>query len=314
MARSTTSYLATQAASAVGRMLGRPGSGTTARPVASAATSSRRSTTSAPAKKASAAKKAAPAKKAPTKAPAKKAPAKAASKKAAVKKAAPAKKAAVKKAAPAKKAAVKKAAPAKKATIRKAAPAKKAAVKKAAPAKKATVKKAAPAKKAPAKKAPAKTTKKATPARSATATVATRPTRPASRRPVSVLVVKEGEGAWTKAEIKEVLGELHHDRDRVVRTLSGQEAELDKLMRDAGDGAGHDQADMGATSFERDQEIIVVNNEREKLAQIDRALARIADGTYGICESCGNPIGKMRAMAFPRATLCMTCKQREERR
>jgi len=92
------------------------------------------------------------------------------------------------------------------------------------------------------------------------------------------------------------------------------QSELDKLMRDAGDGAGHDQADMGATSFERDQEIIVVNNEREKLAQIDRALARIADGTYGMCESCGNPIGKMRAMAFPRATLCMTCKQREERR
>ena len=96
--------------------------------------------------------------------------------------------------------------------------------------------------------------------------------------------------------------------------LEKQESELTGLMRDAGDGAGHDQADMGATSFERDQEIIVVQNEREKLAQIDRALSRIADGTYGICESCGNPIGKMRAMAFPRATLCMTCKQREERR
>jgi RNA polymerase-binding protein DksA len=201
---------------------------------------------------------------------------------------------------------------------------------KAAPAKKTAsktaVKKAAPAKKAPAGKAPAKRTtakktaaKKTAPARDAGMAVATRPTRSSSRagstrRPVSALVVKEGEGAWTKAEIKEVLSELHEDRNRVVRTLSGQEAELDKLMRDAGDGAGHDQADMGATSFERDQEIIVVQNEREKLAQIDRALARISDGTYGICESCGNPIGKMRAMAFPRATLCMTCKQREERR
>ena len=45
-----------------------------------------------------------------------------------------------------------------------------------------------------------------------------------------------------------------------------------------------------------------------------RAVSLIADGTYGICESCGNPIGKGRAMAFPRATLCLTCKQREERR
>ena len=58
----------------------------------------------------------------------------------------------------------------------------------------------------------------------------------------------------------------------------------------------------------------LLSNERDKLAQIDRALARIDDGTYGVCESCGNPIGKMRLMAFPRATLCLTCKQREERR
>jgi RNA polymerase-binding protein DksA len=244
-----------------------------------------------------------------------------------VTKAAPAKKAPAKKA-PTKKTPAKKAAPAKKTAPAKTAPAKKSAPAKKAPAKKTPAKdapaKKAPAKKAPAKKAPAGKTaaKKTAPARAAGTAVATRPTRSSTRagsaaparKAVSALVVKEGEVAWTKAEIKEVLSELHSDRDRVVRTLSGQEAELDKLMRDAGDGAGHDQADMGATSFERDQEIIVVNNEREKLAQIDRALARIADGTYGMCESCGNPIGKMRAMAFPRATLCMTCKQREERR
>jgi RNA polymerase-binding protein DksA len=128
------------------------------------------------------------------------------------------------------------------------------------------------------------------------------------------LPVLPGEKPWTKAEIDEVISDLNDDRARVIRTLSAQEEELAGLMRDAGDGAGHDQADMGATSFERDQELTVVNNEREKLAQIDRALARIADGTYGVCESCGNPIGKGRSMAFPRATLCLTCKQREERR
>jgi DnaK suppressor protein len=166
----------------------------------------------------------------------------------------------------------------------------KAATKKSAPAKKAAAKKAAPAKKT-AKKAAKSTSKK-----------------------VSPLVVKEGESAWTKAEIKEVRSELTSIRDKVAATLAAQEEELAGLMRDAGDGAGHDQADMGATSFERDHELTVVNNEREKLAQIDRALARIADGSYGICESCGNPIGKMRVMAFPRATLCLTCKQREERR
>ncbi len=149
-------------------------------------------------------------------------------------------------------------------------------------------------------------------------------TAPASRKPARPRIVapveaktlahKQGEKPWTKAELASVLTELHEHRDRLLALLESQQAELAGLMRDAGDGAGHDQADMGATSFERDQELTVVNNEREMLAQIDRALQHIDDGTYGVCESCGDPIGKMRMMAFPRATLCMSCKQREERR
>ena len=114
--------------------------------------------------------------------------------------------------------------------------------------------------------------------------------------------------------LAEVLAELHEQREASATILEEQEADLSGLLRDSGDGAGQDQADLGATSFERDHELTVLNHEREKVAQIDRALARIDDGTYGVCESCGNPIGKMRLMAFPRATLCMTCKQREERR
>ena len=85
-------------------------------------------------------------------------------------------------------------------------------------------------------------------------------------------------------------------------------------MRDAGDGAGQDQADVGATSFERDHELTVLAKERDAIEQIDRALAHIDDGSYGVCDSCGNPIGKNRLMAVPHATLCMSCKQREERR
>ncbi len=138
---------------------------------------------------------------------------------------------------------------------------------------------------------------------------------PAKKVPdVASLAVKEGEDPWTKAELDEVLTELHAYADRLTAELHDQEIELAGLMRDAGDGAGQDQADLGATSFERDHELTVVNNSREMLAQTQRALARIDDGSYGVCESCGNPIGKMRVMAFPRATLCLSCKQREERR
>jgi len=199
----------------------------------------------------------------------------------------------------------------------------KATAKKTAPAKNAapaTRKAAMPAKTTPpAKKAAA--AKKAAPAKASAPVkkVAAKKTAPAKKAatrkaPASALVVKEGEESWTKTELKEVLDELHTQREHSHEIIEKQESELTGLMRDAGDGAGHDQADMGATSFERDHELTVLSNERDKLAQIDRALARIDDGTYGVCESCGNPIGKMRLMAFPRATLCLTCKQREERR
>ena len=67
-------------------------------------------------------------------------------------------------------------------------------------------------------------------------------------------------------------------------------------------------------TFEREHEMSLANNTRDMLVQAEHALARIENGTYGICENCGNPIGKARLQVFPRATLCMTCKQREERR
>jgi RNA polymerase-binding protein DksA len=176
-----------------------------------------------------------------------------------------------------------------------------------APAKKSVAKKTATRKTATersARKGTNVATKKAAAAASATATKAT----------ASALAVREGEEAWTKEELDEVLDELREQREHSLQVLTVQEAELNGLMRDSGDGAGQDQADMGATSFERDHELTVLNSERDKLAQIERALIAISEGTYGICESCGQPIGKMRLMAFPRATLCMTCKQREERR
>ena len=92
------------------------------------------------------------------------------------------------------------------------------------------------------------------------------------------------------------------------------ESMISDLLRDAGEGAGDDQADAGTKTFEREHEMSLAANSRDMLEQTSRALARIDAGTYGVCESCGNPIGKRRLQAFPRATLCMTCKQREERR
>jgi DnaK suppressor protein len=128
------------------------------------------------------------------------------------------------------------------------------------------------------------------------------------------LVVLEAEDPWTKEELNEVRTQLRSDIKRLRSELEEVAGDLADLMRDAGESAGSDQADVGSATFERDQEMTIVNNARDMLMQSEHALERIADGTYGVCEMCGNPIGKNRLMVFPRATMCMTCKQREERR
>ena len=129
-----------------------------------------------------------------------------------------------------------------------------------------------------------------------------------------VLVVREDESPWTSAELKEVRSELEHDIEQLRNELRHAQSDLVDLMRDSGDGAGDDQADAGAKTYEREQEISLANNAREMLLQTEHALERLDDGSYGICESCGNPIGKLRLQAAPRATLCMPCKMKQERR
>ncbi|HWJ84201.1 MAG TPA: TraR/DksA family transcriptional regulator [Cellulomonas sp.] len=126
--------------------------------------------------------------------------------------------------------------------------------------------------------------------------------------------VRDGEKAWTAREVREVADELTADIDRLTSELAAADAELSDLLRNSGDGAGDDQADSGSSALEREQELTLVNNTRDMLGQTQRALARIQAGTFGTCESCGLAIGKARVQAFPRATLCVTCKQREERR
>lgn len=122
------------------------------------------------------------------------------------------------------------------------------------------------------------------------------------------------EEPWTQAELDALRQELEAERDRLRGEVDEAEHELVELMRDFGDGAGDDQADAGAATWEREQELSLTNNARGLLEQAEHALQRIANGSYGRCESCGNPIGKMRLQAFPRATLCMSCKQKQERR
>ncbi|GAA1733129.1 TraR/DksA family transcriptional regulator [Aeromicrobium alkaliterrae] len=132
--------------------------------------------------------------------------------------------------------------------------------------------------------------------------------------PKTTLLVRSDEDPWSDAELAEVKTELEADRDRLRTELEQTARDLQDILDDGVEGAGNDQADVGSKGLERDAEMSLAANQRELLYQTEKALDRLADDTYGQCESCGEAIGKNRLMAFPRATLCITCKQREERR
>jgi DnaK suppressor protein len=142
-----------------------------------------------------------------------------------------------------------------------------------------------------------------------------RRTDPAAVDPiVSTIPVLPGEDPWTADELAEVRAELVDEVARMERAIRVAEAELAELLREGSDGAGRDPADVGSSNFERDQEMSLAQNAREMLEQSQLALRLFDDGQYGTCESCGQPIGKARLQVFPRATMCVSCKQREERR
>lgn len=130
---------------------------------------------------------------------------------------------------------------------------------------------------------------------------------------VKDLLVREGEEPWKLAELRSVVATLNEDVARLVDELRTTESELDDLLHTT-EGSGDDQADAGSTALEREQEMSIVNNTKEMLQESVDALKRVEAGSFGTCIVCGLGIGKARLQAFPRATHCVTCKQREERR
>lgn len=153
-------------------------------------------------------------------------------------------------------------------------------------------------------------------ARTRTAGRSTAPVPPA-RAAATVpgeLAVRPGEDPWTPEEVAAAHTELTGEITRLRNELEASGLALAGLMRDSGDGAGDDEADTGTKNITREHEMSLAANAQEMLEQTERALARLDAGTYGLCEICGNPIGKARMQAFPRATLCVEDKQKQERR
>ena len=124
-----------------------------------------------------------------------------------------------------------------------------------------------------------------------------------------------GRRTRSDAETETIRVALVERRDELQLEYDQSITELTELQRDRlADSAGDDQADTGTKTFEREQEITLANNLLERITQVERAIDRLGEGNYGWCERCGNAIPVERLAAFPAATLCVSCKQLEERR
>lgn len=73
-------------------------------------------------------------------------------------------------------------------------------------------------------------------------------------------------------------------------------------------------AEAGTATFEREKHLSIANNVQDLIDKSNKALEKIEQGSYGLCESCGNPISPDRLKALPHALMCIECKKAEERR
>ena len=108
---------------------------------------------------------------------------------------------------------------------------------------------------------------------------------------------------------------LEEERVRLQQMRSDQH-ESDESESDSLGELSHmdqHQADVGTETFEREKDLSILENVEAELADIEHALARLTDGTYGTCEACGRPIDEARLEAMPAARLCLEDQAQAER-
>ncbi len=116
-----------------------------------------------------------------------------------------------------------------------------------------------------------------------------------------------------KRESKKFEKQLIAERDRLTQGI--RQLEKDTLTESAGGRVGDfaSFAEAGTDNFERETALGIASEESEWLNDINDALARIEDGSYGVCEGCSKPIPKRRLEVFPAAGYCVECQSKIER-
>ena len=121
---------------------------------------------------------------------------------------------------------------------------------------------------------------------------------------------------WTERELADLAERLRAERDDLADQLSTIEDQSFATTQSdlSGDvGVDDESADAGTATFEREKELSIEQNVRDLIAKIERALKRIDNGTFGVCDLCEEAIGRKRLEARPETNLCIRCKEDQER-
>lgn len=108
---------------------------------------------------------------------------------------------------------------------------------------------------------------------------------------------------------------LENERSRLLGVITREEAALAVPLEDKGEDltASQHPADVASDLLMREGTLLTELTHRAELAELDRALARLTRGTYGLCVECGGAIDPERLAVVPGAARCITCQRNEER-
>lgn len=111
---------------------------------------------------------------------------------------------------------------------------------------------------------------------------------------------------------KEITGEARERLEEARQRILEQYQRDVREGQESGEEASQDMVDRATSSYNREFLFTRSGDERQILQQIEEALARLDEGTYGNCANCGTPIGEARLDAVPWARFCVSCQELQE--
>ncbi|MBT8198108.1 MAG: TraR/DksA C4-type zinc finger protein [Acidimicrobiia bacterium] len=117
-----------------------------------------------------------------------------------------------------------------------------------------------------------------------------------------------------KSTVARLAAKLEAERERLLHVIAEREEEFESLrlsVTPSEHNVDPENSDGGSLAFEMQKEMSIERNAEGILEKVDHALARVGDGTYGDCETCGKRIPMSRLDALPYATHCVDCASRQ---